>query len=197
MFYLCQNLIFMSSLILKVGFYLANVSSRVCEWLVTTFLTRFLLVVRLQAVSCSLLVSDLVGCFRLFLARCRSFLVCCKSLQVVVGCFKFFLLVVGHFRSFQVIPIHFQLAVDRFRSFLARCRSFQVVPRFSKYLMNLVFTQICNMKMKIKFKQLMKKAFMRAKNREEFSPLASKAISLQVTTCSIKTRANTKASPPR
>ena len=194
MFYLCQNLIFMSSLILKVGFYLANVSSRVCEWLVTTFLTRFLLVVRLQAVSCFLLVSDLLGCFRLFLARCRSFLVCCKSLQVVVGCFKFFF---ARRRSLKVIPIHFQLAVDRFRSFLARCRSFQVVPRFSKYLMNLVFTQICNMKMKIKFKQLMKKAFMRAKNREEFSPLASKAISLQVTTCSIKTRANTKASPLR
>ena len=108
----------MSSLILKVGFYLANVGSRVCEWLVTTFLTRFLLVVRLQAVSCFLLVSDLVGCFRLFLARCRSFLVCCKSLQVVVGCFKFFF---ARRRSFQVIEGHSN-------SFLARCRSFQVVP---------------------------------------------------------------------
>ena len=47
------------------------------------------------------------------MGRFRSFLACCRSLQVVLGCF---LLVVGCFRSF-----------------LARSRSFQVVPCFSKY----------------------------------------------------------------
>ena len=104
----------MSSLILKVGFYLADVNLGVCEWLVTTILPRFLLVVGLQVASCFLLVSGLVGCFRLFLARCRSFVACCKSFQVVVGCFKFFL---ARRRSFQVVLGHFN-------SFLARCRSF-------------------------------------------------------------------------
>ena len=86
----------------------------------------------------------IVGCFRSFLARCRSF-------QVVSGCL---LLVVGCFRSFQVVSCSLYVVSGRFRLSLARCRSFQVVsgrfrsfqvvPSFSKYGLNSGFDYFGN-----------------------------------------------------